>query len=74
MPGLFTGQHEFFLEEKDGITHFVQREDFGGILVPFVDLSGTEAGFKRMNLALKERAESIAIGYIENSERPRKTF
>lgn len=58
MPGIFTGHHEFILEEKDGVTEFVQKENFSGILVPFINLSGTKEGFKLMNQALKKRLES----------------
>lgn len=57
-PGIFTGQHEFILEEKEEGTLFTQREDFFGLLVPFINLSGSEEGFEKMNLALKDRLES----------------
>jgi hypothetical protein len=61
VPGLFSGQHIFELHpEGDSDTRFVQREEFGGILLPF--LAGrlrneTAHGFDDMNQALKRRAE-----------------
>jgi hypothetical protein len=57
--GIFDGDHELSLEElADGTTRFTQRETFSGILVPFVRrmLDDTEAGFTRMNAALRSRA------------------
>lgn len=63
MTGIFDGQHIFELNSTDSgsKTHFVQREEFGGILVPF--LTGmlkheTSRGFNEMNQALKERVEA----------------
>ena len=40
-------------------TRYVQREEFHGVLVPFVGgmLRDTERGFEEMNAALKARAE-----------------
>jgi hypothetical protein len=61
LPGLFDGQHRFMLESTDsGQTRFVQHDRFSGTLVPL--LMGlyegqAEAGFRRMNDALKKRAE-----------------
>jgi hypothetical protein len=62
VPGLFDGEHQFFLEpaEEDG-TRFVQREEFRGILVPMVlKMVGesTRNGFDAMNAALKRRVEA----------------
>ena len=63
IPGLFSGQHEFLLEEKTpGKTLLTQREDFSGILLPFLNLKKTEEGFKMMNQALKERVENSSLG------------
>lgn len=60
MPGIFTGEHYFRAEEQeDGSTVFYQGEEFSGILVPFFGFSNTEAGFQKMNTALKERSESL---------------
>jgi hypothetical protein len=61
ISGLFDGQHIFELKPSGtGKTTFVQRELFGGILLPFLTgmLRGeTARGFSEMNTALKERAE-----------------
>jgi len=62
LPGLFDGEHIFKLipiaVQK---TRLVHREKFSGMLVPFfwksLD-SGTRAGFKEMNNALKNLAEN----------------
>jgi hypothetical protein len=60
--GLFDGTHYFILEETgDGKTHLTQGENFSGLLAGAI-LSRIEtatlAGFERMNLALKEKAEN----------------
>jgi hypothetical protein len=61
VPGLFDGQHIFELKPTGSAkTTFVQREQFGGILLPFLTgmLKGeTARGFDEMNEALKKRAE-----------------
>lgn len=62
IPKLFDGEHIFELHAiEDGSTHFVQRENFGGLLVPLIWGSmedSTRRGFEAMNAALKERAEA----------------
>ncbi|MFZ5973699.1 MAG: SRPBCC family protein [Bacteroidota bacterium] len=62
VPGLFDGEHVFELyENTDGSTTFVQREEFGGILVPLFEKmldNNTLAGFNAMNQSLKARAEA----------------
>jgi len=62
VPGLFDGEHVFELyENTDGSTTFVQREEFGGILVPLFKKmldNNTLAGFNAMNQSLKARAEA----------------
>ena len=60
--GLFDGEHIFELETlDDGSTRFIQREEFGGILVSvfwkMLDTK-TRKGFEMMNEKLKELAES----------------
>lgn len=61
MPGLFDGEHRFIIEPTSkNAVHFVQRERFSGILVPFVWKmldTKTRKGFLAMNKALKSRAE-----------------
>jgi hypothetical protein len=60
IPGIFDGEHLFVLEPIDGGTRFHQKENFRGLLVPFLNrmIEGdTRRGFTEMNKALKERAE-----------------
>jgi hypothetical protein len=64
VPGLFDGEHIFELHpEGPRTTRFVHREEFGGLFVPMfwktLD-TDTREGFKRMNMALKQRAEAAA--------------
>lgn len=62
IPGLFDGEHRFEILATDKRkVRFIQRETFGGLLVPVLWKSleaPTEQGFKDMNAALKQRAES----------------
>jgi hypothetical protein len=67
IPGLFDGEHIFTIESvrnNNNSTHFIQREVFNGILVPFfayqLDTNYTP-GFKAMNHALKTEAERASI-------------
>ena len=59
--GLFDGEHIFeLIDNGNGTTTFIQREKFGGILVPLFKkmLDGnTLNGFNLMNKKLKELAE-----------------
>ena len=60
VPKLFDGEHIFELHPENGGTRFVQRENFSGLLVPFLWGSmeaATRRGFEAMNEALKQRAE-----------------
>ncbi|WP_135535559.1 SRPBCC family protein [Halostella pelagica] len=58
VPNLFDGRHEFVLSPDDGRTRFVQRETFGGLLVPLLlDEESVRRGFEAMNAALKLRVE-----------------
>ncbi len=58
IPGLFTGRHTFQLISIDkDKTRFIQKEDFNGILVPFISLGSTVEGFREMNSLLKNRVE-----------------
>lgn len=59
VPGMFSAQHEFVVRENGDGTLFQHREEFRGLLVPFLrgTLRRTEAGFHAMNQALKQRAE-----------------
>jgi hypothetical protein len=62
LPGLFDGEHSFSIEPLvEGQVRFVQRERFGGLLVPFLSKMldrDIRRGFEEMNRALKLRAES----------------
>jgi hypothetical protein len=59
--GLFDADHLFILESHGATrSRLVQREQFNGLLVPFVQRSldrGTLPAFHAMNTALKDRAE-----------------
>lgn len=61
LPGIFDGEHYFMLESigpnKTRLTH---GENFSGLLVGLLDstLAATAAGFRAMNAALKQKAES----------------
>jgi hypothetical protein len=65
LPGLFDGEHSFSIEPLgEGRVRFVQRERFGGLLLPFLSkmLDGdTRRGFEEMNRALKLRAEAVPV-------------
>ncbi|MFC2087064.1 SRPBCC domain-containing protein [Bacteroidota bacterium] len=60
-PGIFDGEHIFELIEVDNnSTRFIQRENFSGILVPFLWKqlnTKTRKGFELMNDKIKEMAE-----------------
>lgn len=61
IPGLFTGRHDFIIEEVDPArTVFHNDERMSGMVIPFFDFKPTEAGFEAMNQALKARAEGQA--------------
>ena len=58
LPGVFVGEHVFLLESLNGdSTRLIQRETFRGIAVPFASLDAIDEGYRRMNAALKMRAE-----------------
>jgi hypothetical protein len=62
LPGLFDGEHHFFIEQRaEGGIRFHHGERFRGLLVPFLKKSlqnETHAGFEAMNQALKQRVEA----------------
>jgi len=59
IPGLFTGDHEFIIEELDsGRTLFRQNEKMSGIIIPFFNIEPEKAGFAALNAALKQKAEA----------------
>ena len=59
--GVFDGEHKFeLIENENGITTFIQSEQFKGILVPLFKKqlhNNTKRGFEQMNQKLKELAE-----------------
>lgn len=61
LPGVFDGEHIYEITPlEDGGIHFVQREEFRGVLVPLMWKgldTQTRQGFEEMNAALKKRAE-----------------
>ena len=63
LPGVFDGRHRFELVPHGDGTRLIQTELFTGLLVPMLGKSlvtGTVAGFRAMNFALKTRAEAVA--------------
>lgn len=66
LPGLFDGEHHFFIEQlDDGGVRFHHGEQFRGVMVPFMKKSleaGVRPGFEAMNRALKQRVESQQQG------------
>jgi len=63
VPGLMAAEHTFTLEPRGSGTRLLQREDFRGVLVPFLAASldrNTLPAFVAMNEALKSRAERAA--------------
>jgi hypothetical protein len=61
MPGIFDGTHQFALDDIGGHTRLTQSETFRGVLVPFTGkiITQTEADFRALNQALKQRAERV---------------
>jgi hypothetical protein len=61
VPGLFSGDHEFIIEEVDANrTVFYQNEKMCGLIIPFFDFKPEQAGFVEMNEALKQKAEQAS--------------
>lgn len=61
-PGIFDGDHQFYLEQIGGKTHLVQSEEFTGLLVGKLTqplLKATSDQMNSLNLALKRRAEVL---------------
>lgn len=59
VPGIFSGTHTFEIEENRNNVVFIHKEEFSGLLIPFMKsmLKATESGFEKMNKALKDRIE-----------------
>jgi hypothetical protein len=61
IPGLFSGRHEFIIEEEGPTkTMFYQNEKMSGIIIPFFNFKPEAQGFVLMNEALKRQAEGPA--------------
>ena len=63
IPGVFDGEHHFEIQDLGGgRARFIQREVFKGVLVGLMGgtLDQTLEGFRHMNQALKQRAESTS--------------
>ena len=58
LPFLYQGEHCFVLEPTGkGQVHFIDKEIFTGLLIPFMVNENDKAGFEAMDQALKVRAE-----------------
>jgi hypothetical protein len=58
LPFLYHGEHIFTIEKKgNDKVHFVDREVFTGLLVPFLVNEKDRSGFEAMDKALKIEAE-----------------
>jgi hypothetical protein len=58
-PGILTFSHRFLLEPIAAGTRVVQREEFRGLGLLFVDLDWVEPGYQSVNAALKKTAEEL---------------
>jgi hypothetical protein len=60
LPFLFRGEHSFVMEPAgEGRVHFVDREVFRGLLVPFIVNEKDAGEFEAMDRALKARVEAM---------------
>lgn len=62
-PGVFDGEHRFLLEGQGNKTHLIQGEEFTGLLAGKLTqgvLRETSEQMKAMNIALKQRSESLS--------------
>ena len=60
LPGIMSGEHSFVLRAAGGGTRLVQSETFRGLLAAISgrSMAGTEASFRALNEALRQRAEA----------------
>ncbi len=56
IPGVFTFNHRYVLEQKDGRTQLIIHEDFRGIGVLFTDLNWLESAYSKLGQDLGKRA------------------
>lgn len=59
LPFVITFDHKYILEPKGGETQLTIHEDYKGIYVNFWNPKPVELAYKRLNEAIKERAESL---------------
>jgi hypothetical protein len=59
VPALLTFSHSFRLEPVASGTRVIQREEFGGVGVLFVDFDWVKPGYESVNAALKRTAEEL---------------
>lgn len=62
IPGIFDGDHQFYLEQVGDKTHLIQSEEFTGLFVGKLTqplLKTTSDQLNAVNLALKRRTESL---------------
>ena len=67
-PGVFDGEHRFVIQPTPRGSRLLHEERFSGALVPLLAKglrTRTLPAFRRMNEALKERAEARATGAAE---------
>lgn len=69
IPGIFYGEHVFELAPRGRTgTRLVHRESFKGIAIPFASLDAIEEGYRQMNHALKQRAETDSAASMRRSD------
>lgn len=59
LPFVITFDHQYILEPKGEHTRLIIHEDYQGIWVNFWNPTPVELAYKRLNEAIKKRAESI---------------
>jgi hypothetical protein len=61
LPFLYQGEHLFVMESSgENQIHFVDKEVFTGLLIPFLVNVKDKGGFEAMDQALKARVEKVA--------------
>jgi hypothetical protein len=58
LPFLYQGEHCFVIEQAgDNLVHFIDKEIFTGLLIPFMVKENDRGGFEAEDQALKARVE-----------------
>ncbi|MCR9253812.1 MAG: hypothetical protein NXI20_25580 [bacterium] len=60
VPGLFTYNHRYILEQLDGKTRVVIHEDFNGIGVHFIDLEWIQDSYSTLISSLRKHSLGLA--------------